>query len=132
MCDNNLPEDFSLEEYGRELYNRRNEAVELGWADCDNEEWIPTENNCHINVSELCSVNHTLQPIRGWLFFDLEGINRVQFVAHSVVRDSAGMYYDITPPNNIQRPPFIIAIDDEEFFEQLVINIGDFFYEPDI
>lgn len=49
-------------------------------------------------------------------------------VAHSVVQLEDSFFYDITPPNTIQRLPFIIAHEDEEFFECLVVNIGDFFY----
>ena len=131
MSNNKLPKGFNLGEYAKDLYSRRNEAVELGWADCGSEEWAPKENDCHVNVTELCSVKSDLKPIRGWLFFDLEGINKVKFVAHSVVQATDGKFYDITPPNTIKRPPLIIAAEDEKHFEKLIINVVDFFYDPD-
>jgi len=129
--NNIFSNNFSLDEYAKKLYSRRKEAVDLFWADCGNDEWSPSENNCHVNVTELCSTNSSLQPIRGWLYFDLQGIAKVQFVAHSVVKYLDGKYYDITPPNTIQRPPFIIATENEEEFEKMVISVGDFLYEPE-
>ena len=124
------PPDWAMGEFNASYGILGQQSIELGWADCGNEEWAPTEKNCHVNVTELCSVESTLKPIRGWLFYDLEGINKVKFVAHSVVQAEDGMLYDITPPNDKPRPPFIIATENEEYFEKLVINIGDFYYEP--
>jgi len=124
-------EEFSLEKYANDLYNRRHGAVELFWADCGNDEWAPQENNCHKNVTELCSLNKELKPIRGWLYFHVQDINMVRFVAHSVVKAPDGKYYDITPPNDVKRPPFIIATESGYEFENIVINIGDFSFSPE-
>ena len=125
-----LPAGFDLEEYGRSLYELRDEAVSLGWADCGNEEWLPTENDCHGNVAKLCAMDSSLVPVRGWLYYELTDLNQVLFVAHSVVRSDGGGFYDITPPNTIVRPPFIVSNDSEEFFEYLVLNVGDFYFKP--
>ena len=121
-------EEINIEEYGRDLYSRKDEAITLIWADCEDEEWKPKEKECHVNVTVLCSMIDEIEPTRGWLMFDLIGTNLVKFVAHSVVKNTDGKYYDITPPNTVMRPPFVLAKESEEEFEKIVINIGDFIH----
>jgi hypothetical protein len=120
--------EIEIEQYGKELYSRKEEAIILSWADCGDEGWKPREKECHLNVTELCLMNADLQPARGWLMFDLVATNLVKFVAHSVVKNIDGKYYDITPPNIDNRPPFILAKDSEVDFEKIVIQVGDFIY----
>jgi hypothetical protein len=114
--------------YGKELYSRKVEAVPLNWADCGDDVWKPIEKECHSNVSDLCLDNSELKPIRGWLMFDNIDAKSVRFIAHSVVQYTDGNYYDITPPNTVKRPPFIIAKESEIEFEKIVIKICDFTY----
>lgn len=124
-----LPDDFGIGDYGQALYEKRDGAVELMWADCSGDNWKPRENDCHVNVTELCSIDSALVPVRGWLYYSFDDIGKIQFVAHSVVKAIDGQLYDITPPNTVKRPPFILSGDSEEFFECLVVNVGDFFFK---
>ena len=120
--------EINLNEYAKTLFERKNESIELYWADCDSKEWSPKVKECHKNVTELGNMNSELEPVRGWLMID--GEKSVVFVAHSVVKNVDGKFYDITPPNNGPRPPFIIANDNEETFEKMVMYVGDIIYHP--
>ncbi len=107
------------------LYERINEAIIPKWADISIGEWTPKENLCHENVTTICHHSPSYTPVRGWLYFDLEGaLPYVWFNAHSLVRDDSGIMYDITPSKATQQYPFIEAEESEQEYAELVEKSG--------
>ena len=88
------------------------------------EEWQPSPNNCHENVLVFCENAAGYKVQRGWLYFDLPGMNFVKFVAHSVVKSSKGELIDITPSNASIDYPFLESGISEEEFRQIVVDMG--------
>jgi hypothetical protein len=107
--------------YAAILYTRIGEAVMLRRKEIKFDEWRPVENECHANATQIHLQDPSYTPVRGWLFFDFGGyLDRVQFLAHSVVRAPNGELWDITPSRASQDYPFIPAQESEEEFKALV------------
>lgn len=83
-------------------------------------DWKPQRNMCHHNVTYFCEHNPDWVPVRGWLYFDLQGLDISKFVSHSIVRDSAGAYWDITPLVASQDYPFVTSNLSEDEYADLV------------
>ena len=81
---------------------------------------------CHHNATELWRHDNSYTPIRGWLYFDLPGLDYVKFVSHSAVKMPDGKLVDITPKQNtiFQDYPFLEGHLDEEDYENLVDVCG--------
>lgn len=56
----------------------------------------PQMNACHANAVQWASETADVAPVLGWLI-ESGSDDRLQFVAHSVVRDASGLLIDITP-----------------------------------
>jgi hypothetical protein len=80
--------------------------------------------SCHHNVSMWCQHEPDFEPVRGWLYFDLPGLNYVKFVAHSAVRTPEGELFDITPSRAFQDYLFIEGGLSEEEYAHLVETQG--------
>lgn len=105
------------------LYSRLNEAVMLKRMDVNIGEWRPSQNECHANVTQIHLHDSSHTPVRGWLYFDFGGaLDRVQFLAHSVIRAPNGELWDVTPSMASQEYPFIADDGPEEAFASLVTN----------
>lgn len=96
-------------EYEKSLMRRVGEAAPLETLEVHMGDWSPQENMCHHNVTKFCDSNPDYIPVRGWLYFDLPGLNVAKFLSHSVVRAPNGTLYDITPSNATARYPFLAA-----------------------
>ena len=118
-----MPE-LDVNEYAKALCSRVGDAEMLKRAVIENGDWEPQFNLCHHNVSLWCELNTEYYPVRGWLYFDLPGINYVKFVAHSAVKAPDGALYDITPTNASQDYPFIESKLSEEEYAELVETRG--------
>jgi hypothetical protein len=118
-----MPE-INIIEYAEALHSRASEAILLKRAVIENGDWEPQANMCHHNVSMWCEQKTDYSPVRGWLYFDMPGLNYVRFVAHSAVRAPDGELYDITPSNAQQDYPFIESGLSEDEYAELVEDRG--------
>lgn len=109
-----------IEGYKAALFHRRGEARIVGRRKLVGGSWSPEENQCHQNVTIWCAQNSQFTPVRGWLYFEMEGSDCALFLAHSVVREPSGVLADITPSNASQDYPFIESQLSEEDFSCLV------------
>lgn len=116
--------DIDINEYAKTLYSRVGEAVPLKRAEIKNGDWEPQPNMCHHNVSTWCQYSIDYKPVRGWLYFDLPGLNFIKFMAHSAVRTPEGKLFDITPSNASQDYPFVDSRLSEEEYAELVETRG--------
>ena len=88
---------IDLNEYASRLYARRHEAfdpddrVVRGF-----DAWEPKPQFCHDNVSRFVGENSEYAAVHGWLVSDRA--DHFAFIAHSIIRDSAGVYINITHP----------------------------------
>jgi hypothetical protein len=89
------------------LYERRGEAIPVSRALIENGNWQPTPNDCHRNVTVLCSLNPAYAVVRGWLAADYLALGFYKFFAHSVVEDAAGNLVDVTPNQLPWNYPFL-------------------------
>ena len=112
-----------IEKYAATLYSRISEAVILKRAIIEGGDWQPEPNKCHHNVTIWCKYNPAFKPARGWLYFELNGLNFVKFVAHSAVITSKGEIRDITPSNASRDYPFILSGLSEDEYAVLVETI---------
>ena len=118
-----MPEiDFN--EYAMTLYSQVDAAVILKRATIEGGDWEPQPNMCHHNVSIWCQHKPEFKVVRGWLYFDLLGLNYVKFVAHSAVRNPDGELFDITPASASQDYPFIESGLSEEKYAEFVETRG--------
>jgi len=83
--------------YARSLYARIQEARKLRRVEIDAGDWKAQPNMCHHNTSALYLHDNRYTPVRGWLYFDLPGLDYVKFVSHSAVSTPDGEVVDITP-----------------------------------
>lgn len=118
-----MPE-LDVGEYAKTLYSRVGAAVILKRATIGGGDWEPQPNMCHHNVSIWCQHMPEYKAVRGWLYFDLPGLNYVKFVAHSAVRTPDGELFDITPSSATQDYPFIESGLSEEKYAEFVETRG--------
>ena len=118
-----MPE-INVNEYAKSLYTKISEALLLKRAAIENGDWEPQPNMCHHNVSTWCELKSDYSPVRGWLYFDLPGLNYVKFVSHSAVKSPEGELYDVSPSNASQDYPFIDGGLTEEEYTELVETRG--------
>lgn len=84
-------------------------------------DWEPQANHCHDNVTFWCNSKPEFQAVRGWLYMDMSGQFEYEvFLAHSVVRDSDGQLWDITPMQALERYPFFAATESEDEYHALM------------
>ena len=112
--------ESDIENYAKSLLALVGTAAILKRASIEGGEWQPQANMCHDNVTMWCDISPSYKPVRGWLYFDLQDMPFVKFIAHSVVRTPAGELRDITPSNASQEYPFIESGLSNEEYEELV------------
>lgn len=117
-------EATDLNEYAKTLYSKVGEATLLKHAVIEGGDWEPQPNMCHHNVSIWCQLKSDYEPVRGWFYFDLPGLNYVKFLAHSAVRTPKGELYDITPSNASKEYPFVHSGLCEDEYADLVDTKG--------
>ena len=108
-------------EYTQRLYLRVGQGEVAPPARVSIDDWTPVENDCHANVTTWCKSSNGFEIVRGWLYFDLAGLlPYVLFNAHSVIRDSAGELWDITPSRATDQYPFLVAEEAEDVYAQFI------------
>jgi hypothetical protein len=96
-------DDKQLKTLADRLYSARHAAVPVDFAEAEIEgAWRPELNKCHEDATIWAAHNDGWEAVRGWIVFDLSDSflamqPEIHFVAHSVVRDTAGKLWDITP-----------------------------------
>jgi hypothetical protein len=114
---------INVQEYGAKLYQRSGEGKILQWANVRIGDWKPIPNDCHGNVTTVCSNDESFTAIRGWFYFDLnDSMPYVLFVAHSAVLTADGILCDITPATAYRQYPFIAAEESEDDYIKLVVE----------
>ena len=87
--------------------------------------WEPVRNECHKNVDRWIAATPTHKAVRGWVTYkqclvgDTLGL---ELTAHSVVRNEAGEFFDITPLHDERQRPsmrFVAHLGDEADFWSL-------------
>lgn len=77
--------------------------------------------NCHENVNLWVEENPTYSCVRGWLCLDGGPLSPfVLFLAHSVVADSNGALFEVTPLDSTEPRPFLPAHLSEDDFAYVV------------
>ena len=112
------------ETYGRLLMQRVSEAFFVAKAKVSIGDWKPEQNMCHYNVTYFCQHNPGCTPVRGWLYFDLPGLEVAKFLSHSVVRTVDGTLCDITPWEATQDYAFLPANLSEDEYAELIEQQG--------
>jgi hypothetical protein len=106
------------EAYGQSLMLRASEAAFVAKIHLSVGDWKPERNMCHHNVTYFCEHNPDYAAVRGWLYFELPGLEFAKFLSHSVVRASDGTLCDITPWEATQDYAFLPAnLNDDEYAE---------------
>ena len=108
-------------EYTSALRQRLREGVVVQPARVSIGDWEPQRNQCHDNVTIWCENKPEFQTVRGWLYMDMAGqLPYEVFMAHSVVRDSGGQLWDITPMQALESYPFIPAAEPEDAYAAFI------------
>jgi hypothetical protein len=82
-------------------------------------------NNCHDNARFFVEENPGHKYQDGWLCIIGEGSPLAMFAAHTVVIDSAGNYFDVTPVFSLDPRPFLPSNIDEDSFAELIQYLFD-------
>jgi hypothetical protein len=110
--------------YAASLYERRHEAVVVPSAKLSIGDWTPAANDCHANAQTVALSCPEYEAVRGWLYFDfVNDLPFVRFSAHSVILNSEGQLFEITPSPASQDYPFLVE-DREAIFDELIGNRG--------
>jgi hypothetical protein len=112
--------DVDLKAIARSLYLRRGSGIMVPLEARETDGWKPSPRYCHINSDRYAMENVGHQPLRGWFVFDYSDIGRCHFLAHSIVEDSDGKLFDLTP-SPAPRPPFLRHEGLEGEFEAIVL-----------
>lgn len=117
---------LDIEAYARSLNARADEASVLKRVEIDVADWKAQQNMCHHNASMLHLIDNRYIPVRGWLYFDLPGLDYVKFVSHSAVKTPEGDIVDITPKAAwvTQDYPFLESDLSDDAYEHLLEALG--------
>ena len=110
--------------YERLLMLRASEAIFTEKIQVSVGDWRPERNMCHHNVTYFCQHNPDYVPVRGWLYFDLPGLEFAKFLSHSVVGTPDGTLCDITPWEATQDYAFLTANLSEDEYAELIEDQG--------
>ena len=78
----------------------------------------PACHNCHGNAARWAAETPDVVPIHGWLIEADDG-HDLRLVAHSLLEDAEGAWFDITPLEPFQ-PPFLVHDGSAEAFFALL------------
>jgi hypothetical protein len=107
--------------YAAKLYARVGEALMLRWADVAIGDWRPQVNDCHANVSTLCTHDSAYAlSVAGFTSTSVAISIEFSFSLTRPFERPDGTFYDITPQQASQRYPFITAEVPEEEYAALI------------
>lgn len=105
--------------YAKFLYSNVTDAVYLKFLDVTINGSKPKPKECHNNVNKFIEQNISFSPVYGWLVIDAPTTSQCLFLAHSVIKDTDGKLFEITPIQSCEPRPFIEAQLTDYDFEQL-------------
>ena len=118
--------DDELTAYALRLYERRAEGIITRVARAQIGDWVPTEHECHDNVTTWCHHYSDHRPVCGWVYFDFVKVRWpgdapfVRFNMLSVIETEHGELVDITPSRASTQYPFIRAEESEADYERII------------
>lgn len=111
----------SLQQYASYLYGRINEASFLTFKHVSMNGQAPTPKNCNENARFFVASDSSYKIVYGWICVDGGNASpSIDFIAHSVIQDSNGQLYEITPVLSIMPRPFLSSELDEHNFADIV------------
>ena len=84
-------------EYVADICKRLDQAERVPFRRVSPEGWRPKVAECHQNVDAWVKANPGTAAVRGWVTYASFGDLGVGLTAHSVVQDTDGRLFDITP-----------------------------------
>jgi len=104
--------------YAKLLYEKRSEAIHVPKVAVELPGWQPIANECHENCAEWYLRQGNCEIIHGWICVDASAMGFYRFVAHSVIKDSTGSVFDITPTTISSEMLFLSGgLDSDQYFE---------------
>ena len=102
-------------DYEASILARLDQAVRVPFREVSLNNWRPGHNDCHNNVDTCVAANPSCKAVRGWMIE-----STCSLTAHSVVRDTDGQLFDITPfTDDRLRLGFIEHEGDDAAFERM-------------
>lgn len=89
----------------------------------------PVGQQCHANADRWAAAHPTWRVLRGWVLFANEPFAGARYAAHSVVEDPAGVLWDVTLTDNLERG-FLAHLGDLGEYRRLVATRWAFVCEP--
>lgn len=89
----------------------------------------PGRNECHWNAERFAKENPGHSVVRGWLVDTFNGESGL-FVAHSILADTGGGFFDITPMPARSEPRFLHHDGSEEQFQALRVTYAQVPWPP--
>ena len=104
--------------YAKVLYEKRGEAIYVPRVTVVLPGWQPKANECHENCAEWHLRQGNCKIVHGWVCVDASEIGFYRFSAHSVIEDSSGSLFDITPTSITSELLFLSGgLDTDSYFE---------------
>jgi hypothetical protein len=121
-----------FESLGQKLYTMRESGVIVPHEMRVLGDWTPSAKDCHVNAGYWAESNLGTSVVRGWFYFHFnQMLGYVNFVAHSMIRESDGRLLDLTPRQTFEDYPFIVHPGSIEEFDALVNSgVTNFNYIP--
>jgi hypothetical protein len=107
----------SIDSYRRYLKTKLTNAVHLPKKLVTVNAGLPKIKQCHDNVEFYVAENQTAKCVRGWIV--VASNMGTLLLAHSVIEESDGVRYEITPIESCEPRPFLEADLCEEDFVNL-------------
>lgn len=108
-----LPDD-----YKKSICQRLYRAKPIPFRKVSLPDWCPKVAECHSNVDSWVGVNPGTSAVRGWVTY-VDFQIKIWLTAHSVVRDTDGQLFDITPLGDERVRPtmrFVPHVGSEQLF----------------
>ena len=110
--------DF-INQYAKKIFDLMDTAAYYPFKDVEIDlefdVWKPQKGFCHHNVIHYCNDNVGYEIVCAWLYNPQDRPNFI-FIAHSLVRDTNGNIFDITPSDAGAVYPAIVVPNDKDFY----------------
>jgi hypothetical protein len=104
--------------YAKLFYEKRGEAFYVPRVRVELPGWQPKVNECHENCAEWYLREGNCEIVHGWICVDATAMGFYRFAAHSVIKDSTGSLFDITPTTINSELLFLSGgLNSDQYFE---------------